>query len=318
MQKHRYIYSFKYDYHHSELCKLESRQLFGKEEKDKLLFCDKEVEPSISPFIKNRIEIVSSASDYDRLLMDVWDKHIQTPGFRTEYINLEGEKVEFSERRRIETDFGYCVDAAPDFKNPMITYGICFIRGVWYFGILTKHSIEWLKHNDKPCSFSNSIEMITGKALVSIASLGIREQKLLDGCCGVGTVLLEACISKFSIEGCDINDSSYSHTLENLKFYGYEAKVHHCDIKDLDGRYDSVIIDLPYNHYAYADDEIVWNIIESAARLGNRVVIVSIADISQMILQAKLKVVDHCLVDKAGKRKFTRRIWVCESLSNDE
>ena len=151
---------------------------------------------------------------------------------------------------------------------------------------------------------------------MSIASNGNKTNQLLDACCGVGTVMLEACFSGFNIEGCDINLKAINHTRENLAHYNYTANVYHSDIKDLDKKYDAVIIDLPYNLYSYSNDTITLNIIESATKLASRIVIVSISDIETLIKKSGLKISDFGSVEKRGKLKFTRNIWVCEKESN--
>ena len=68
MPINKYIYSFSYENTESELCKLESRYIFNKEEKNRLLFSDLIVEPSDSAFIKSRLDIISFSKDYARLI----------------------------------------------------------------------------------------------------------------------------------------------------------------------------------------------------------------------------------------------------------
>jgi tRNA G10 N-methylase Trm11 len=156
--------------------------------------------------------------------------------------------------------------------------------------------------------------MVIAKALVSIASKGNREVMLLDACCGVGTVVLEACYSGFKIDGCDINWRAVKHTRENLEHYAYVAEVYRSDIKDLTKVYDAIIIDLPYNIYTYSDDTISRNIIQSSANLSDRVIIVSVSDMASIISGAGLNIIDYCTVGKRGKSNFERLIWVCENL----
>lgn len=311
-----YLYSFKYDVHHTELCKLEARQVFGKEATDKVLFSDIEIDPTVSPFIKNRLAIILSADSYEQLLEKVKNQNIHAEGFTADYLILEGDSTEFKERRKKQNDIGHCIEGEPDFNSPSITYAICHHQNIWYFGISTIHNPDWHKHKKKPCSFSNSISMTIAKTLVSLASKGVKTNTLLDGCCGVGTIMLEACCSGFKIDGCDINWKAVKHSRENLEYFKYAANVFCSDIKDLENQYDAIIIDLPYNLYSYSNDEITQNIIASAAKLSRRVVIVSIMDIESIIKNAGLNVVDSCTVEKKGKSKFVRTIWVCESDSN--
>ncbi len=309
-----YLYSFNYDHHHSDLCKLESRHLFNQEEKEKVLFSDVLVDPSISPFIKNRFEIISSADSYSALLITVKKKKIRVEGFNAEYIILHSDLADFAERQSMIKDVGYSIEGEPNFDSPTITYAICQYETHWYFGILIKPNTDWRNHKTKPYSFSNSLCVHIAKSLVSIASQGNKTTLLLDGCCGVGTVMLEGRFSDFQIEGCDINEKACNHTKENLKHYAYTAKVLCSDINDLDKVYGAVIIDLPYNLYSYSTDAITLKIIKAAARLTSRVVIVSISDIESIIKESGLKTIDSGTVKKRGKSNFARRIWVCERI----
>ena len=312
MLKNSYLYSFNYDYHNNALCKLESRQIFNKEQNNKVLFSNIEIDPSISPFIKNRVQLITSSGNYQQLLTIIKSKNIINEEFTVEYLILPNDITPFEERREKSKDIGYRIEGQPNFNTPKITYSICKHHDIYYFGILTKHNIDWLKHKQKPCSFSNSINMDIAKSLVYIATKGDKTNKLLDACCGVGTVMLEACISGFQIDGCDINAKSCIHTEKNLNYYNYSSKVYCSDIQNLSKQYDAAIIDLPYNLYSYSNDLIISNIINSTAKLADRVIIVSISDIQIMINEAGLQVIDYCTVEKRGKSKFSRKIWVCE------
>ena len=312
MSNENYIYSFKYDFHNSKLCKLESRQIFEKEENNNLLFSNNKVDPSISPFIKSRFEIITSTEGYSNLVENVKKENIHIDGFKVEYLVLDGDKTDYKERLNKLRDIGNSIEGDPDYYTPSKIYSICIYKNIWYFGVLIKHNPDWNKHKKKPCSFSSSINMDIAKTLVSIASKGNKTNQLLDACCGVGTVMLEACIAGFNIEGCDINWKACKATRENLAHYNYTANVYRSDIKDLDEKYDAAIIDLPYNLYAFSNDEIILNILKSSAQSAPRLVIVSNSDIENLIQKAGLKISDFCFVEKKGNSKFTRSIWICE------
>lgn len=308
----KYLYAFNYEYHHSDLCKLESRQLFHSEEKDKLLLTDIKIDPSISPFIKNRFEIILTAKSYSQFIQNIKERDMHVPGFKVEYLLLKGDPADYTERRKKMKDVGYCIFGEPDFENPSITYSICTYEGLWYFGILTKPSIHWHSHKKKPRSFSNSIGMNIAKTLVSMASKGDKSKSLLDACCGVGTVMLEGCSSGFNIEGCDINLHACNHTKANLEHYNYSAPVFCSDIKDITKNYDAIIVDLPYNLYSYSDDNIILNILKSTIKRTDRVVIVSLSKIESKLTALGLEIIDSCTVGKRGKSTFERKIWVCK------
>lgn len=314
MPEHKYLYSYNYDHNESDLCKLESRHLFQQEEKDKLLFSDIKIEPSSSAFIKKRIDIISSSEDYATLILKAKKENIRIDSFKAEYVVMFGDKTEYPERLRKLKDIGYCIDGAPDYYKPYITYALAYCEGIWYFGVLIKNNFDWHKHNDKPCSYSNSIGIHIAKALVNVAAQGDKEKTLLDACCGVGTIMLEACFAGYNIEGCDINEKIYFHARENIAHFNYNAHLYCCDINDMCKKYDTAIIDLPYNLYSRATESQIFHIIESSADISNRLVIVSTTDITNLISNAGLKISDYCSVSKIGKAYFNRKIWICEKI----
>ena len=312
MQINKYIYSFNYDNSESELCKLESKSIFNKEEKNKLLFSELKVEPSNSAFIKKRLDIILFSEDYSTLINEIKNESICIEDFKVEYLVLDGDTTEYAERLKMLRDIGYSIEGDTDYYNPTITYALCYYECVWYFGVLIKNDFTWHKHKQKPCSYSNSISINIAKALVNIASKGNKEKKLIDACCGVGTIMLEACFAGFNIEGCDINWKICRDARENLSYFNYNAKVYRSDIKDISHRYDAAIIDLPYNLLSCASDDDIIHIVESTAKIADRLVIVSISDITSLISKAGFRISDYCSVSKRGNTNFARKIWVCD------
>ncbi|MFT4535222.1 MAG: tRNA (guanine10-N2)-dimethyltransferase [Saprospiraceae bacterium] len=312
MHTTKHIYSFTYDNTERELCKLESRYIFNTEEKNRLIFSDISTEPSNSAFIKSRLDLVAYSEDYETLISEIKKDSICCEGFKVEYLIFGGDKTVYADRLDKLRDVGYSIEGTPDYYKPTTTFALCCYESVWYFGVLIKNNVDWHKHNNKPCSYSNSISINIAKALVNIAAKGNNKTKLLDACCGVGTIMLEACFAGFKIEGCEINWKICRNARENLAHFNYSANVYRSDIKDIRKRYDAAIIDLPYNLVSCATESDVLHIIESAAQITDRLVIVSTSDIANFITKIGFRISDHCSVSKRGKRKFARRIWVCE------
>tara|TARA_B100000809_G_scaffold266843_1_gene332116 strand:+ start:644 stop:1585 length:942 start_codon:yes stop_codon:yes gene_type:complete len=308
----KYIYSFNYENIESDLCALESKYVFDKEIKDKLIFTDKKVDPSNSVFIKKRLDILSYSKDYASLINEIKKENIRINEFKIEYLVFEGDSIEYIDRLEKLRDIGYSIDGIHDYYNPQITYGLCCYEGIWYFGVLIKNNLDWLKHKQKPNSFSNSISVNIAKALVNIAAKANNENTILDACCGVGTILLEACFAGYNIEGCDINPKICMSARENLFHFNYTATVYDSDIKDISKRYAAAIVDLPYNLFTSATDSDISHIIESTAEITDRLIIVSTSDITNLISKTGFKVSDYCSVPKRGKTSFSRKIWVCE------
>ena len=308
----KHIYSFNYHETEEELCKLESRYMFGQEMKDKLLLSDLEADPARSAFIKHRLDVVSYAEDYATLLSDIKAKRICKEAFKVEYVMVEGDTTEYAERLAKIRDIGFSITGFADYYHPTILYALCHYEGIWCFGVLIKNNLEWLKHKQKPCSYSNSISSSIAKALVNIAAKANKEHRLLDVCCGVGTIMLEACFTGNNIEGCDINWKLCNSARANLSHFDYVANIYTSDIHDISERYDTAIIDLPYNWSVPATAEEITHIIESAADITDRLVIVSTSDITSFISHAGFSISDLCSISKQGKTTFARKIWVCE------
>jgi len=285
--------------------------MFNQEEANRLLFSDIKAEPSRSAFIKKRLDVISYDTDYTTLISAIKEKQICNEDFKVEYIVLDGDTLEYPERLKKLKDIGFSIEGTPDYHNTKTTYGLCYNEGTWCFVEMIKNGFAWEKHNQKPCSYSNSISINIAKALVNIAAKGDKTATLLDACCGVGTILLEACFAGNTIEGCDINWKICHDARENLSYFDYTARVHRSDIKDISTRYDAVIIDLPYNLLSDSTEQDTAHIIESAAAISKRLVIVSTSDITEIIDSAGLRLTDHCSVRKKGKTSFARRIWVC-------
>ncbi len=312
MRINKYIYFFAYDHHESELCKLESRYILNKEDENKQLISDVEFEPSNSAFIKKRLDVIFGSEDYDTLINEIGNENICQEGFKVEYLVLDGDKTPYDQRLEKLKDIGYIIEGNPDYYNPTITYALCSYEGVWYFGLLVKNSFDWNNHKKKPFSYSNSINIKIAKALVNIAAQSEKEKKLLDACCGVGTIMLEACFAGYHIEGSDINWKVCRQARANLAHFNYEGNVYRSDIKDISNSYDAAIIDLPYNLFSSSDESTMIHIIESTKEVAEQIVIVSITDIASLIENAGLKITDYCSVGKSGKKSFARKIWVCE------
>lgn len=312
MSVSNYLYLFRYQPTESELCNVEIKSVFDQETDGKLLLSDLKIEPDDSAFIKRRIDILLHSTDYDTLIQQIKKEGIHSEGFKVEYLVLDGDPSEYPERLSRLKDIGYSIEGTPDYRNPTITYVLCQHAGIWYFGVLIKNSNSWYDLKKKPKSYSNSININTAKSLVNIAAKGNKTNKLLDACCGVGTIMLQACYSGYEIEGSDINWKICQDARENLAHFKYTAPVYHSDVSDLTNRYAAAIIDLPYNLLSHASDEDVLHIIGAVGKLTGRLVIVSIADIEPLIQQIGFSVLDQCSVGKRGKTNFARRVWVCE------
>jgi tRNA G10 N-methylase Trm11 len=308
----QYIYNVKYRVYEEDLCALEVKALFNYRLEGKTFFSDKEIDPAISPFLRNRLKIIHKNSSLSCIIELVKKNKIVSNDFIVKYVELLNDDPFVKKRREICKDLGLEIAGIPSFNDPKTTFGITFYKGSWYFGILVVNNLKWKEHIRKPYSYSSSLGINIAKVLVNIAANGDFSKKIIDPCCGVGTVLLEGFFSGYDIRGWEIKRKVAENARGNLIHFNYLPKVTTGDIQDIEESFDVSIIDLPYGNFSDTTVDEQQKIIRNAKRISKKVVLVSSDDITCEIIKEKLKIIDYCKVNKRENRSFARYIWVCE------
>ncbi len=311
----QYIYYINYQDYEADLCALEMRALFNRPIENKAFFSDQRVDESLSPYFKSRLEILLEATDLEELIHKISKKNYTEDGFMVKYVPAIKPDPMEKKRRAITKAIGYAFEGLPSFDHPVIIYGVTYYNSKWYFGVLVYNTMLWKKHMSKPNSYSSSLGLNTAKAILNVATQGDTSKKIIDPCCGVGTVLLEGHYSGYDVTGCEINYKVAMKARENLKHYGYKGQVIQKDIKEMDEYYDAAVVDLPYGNFSKSDEVDMMNIIHHAARISERQVLISTIDLTMKIREEGLVVVDQSVVYKNRSKRFARYIWVCEGLN---
>lgn len=312
MKNYRYIYNVNYNELENNLCSFELKALFGIEIEEKVFFSNKEIDPSSSPFIKNRIKIIYETEALEDILKLMEDNELRASGFVVKYVELESGDTNFKNRKNISKEVGLRIYGFPSFKTPKIKYGISCYKNRWYLGELVENNLLWRAHKKKPYSYSSALDGNIAKVLINLAGQGDTTKKLIDPCCGVGTVILEGLFAGYDIKGCEINSKIAESARLNVMHYEYETEITNGDIKDIKEDYDVAIVDLPYGNFSQFDLEKQLEIIRQAARISKKLILVSSKDIADKLLDEKLNIIDYCKVYKTVKRDFARYIWICK------
>ena len=305
----KYFYYIKYPVFEEALCKLEMRCLFGEIPSKKYLFSDFYICPSRSPFIKEMISIIYEEDSLEQVMKNIIEDKLAYDDFKVCYLRTEYGDIDYEERLRSLSQIGFVITGEPEIHNPKIIIGITRINGKWIFGKYEKNDYEWHIHDNKPYSYSNSLSVRVARALVNIAVGNNLKSKLIDPCCGVGTVILEALSMGINVVGCELNMSIAENAKKNLRFYGYEDVITNGDMNEIEEKYDVAIIDLPYGLFTPTTIEEQTALMRSARRISDRLVIVTFEDMDNYIIEAGFKIVDKSYVCKG---KFKRYISICE------
>ena len=304
-----FLYFINYQDNERELCKMEMRCLFNREINEKYFFSDIDINASKSPFIKSKIKIIYSDESLDRMVRKIKEDNLSYDDFKVSYVKSEQGDVQYEDRLEATRKIGFVVNGYPDMHKPRNPLAVTKINGLWIFGEYERNEFKWQKHNDKPYSYSNALGLRMARALVNIAMKDNEEGTLIDPCCGVGTVVIEALDLGIKVKGCEISKQIAYNARENVEFLGYLRDTIVCyDMHKIKDKYDSAIIDIPYGLFSPVTLEEQKAIIHTARNICEKMVIVTFEDMEKFIVEAGFSVIDKCVVPKGN---FKRHILVC-------
>lgn len=313
MTKLQYLYNTNYSEDEKTLSSIEQRSLFGQEFESKVFFSNTKICPSHSPFIKNRLELLLSDTNYSNLLHKIELLDQIKDNYNVKYIKLTNGDSFAAKRNSLCKEIIQLLPGTPNYCKPDFLYGLTYFQGKWHFGVLSQNSNEWKKHNKRPYTYSNSLKINMAKVLVNLAGQGDLTRTIIDPCCGAGTVLLEGCFAGYKINGSDISWKTSRNAKVNLEHFNYNSQVNKMSIQLIEKHYDSSIIDLPYGLYSKITPDEEKSIIQNAIRISDRTIIVSAKDILNILSSVSTKIVDTCVYIKSVNREFTRFIYVCDN-----
>lgn len=309
----KFFYHFNFPPSEFELWQLENKYLFQENIENKYHLSNRDISVNQSIFIKAKISIFAFASSYDELKKQVSTLKLKYYNFKVIYYKLDSNPIEYQKRLEVCQDLSWQIDGSVEMRNPKHTLAITIYQGMWLFGYYHHGKPTWNKFEHKPFSFSNSLDVRLSRTLLNIASEGKKDYKLVDPCCGVGTVLLDGLEMGLDIQGFDINRELVKKTRKNLEYFGFPLnKVFVSKIEDLVGDFDRAIIDIPYNLYTPITPIEQLSIIKSAYNICNRLILVTYEQMDQMIEEANFSIVDKCFRQKTEYVRFGRYIYVLD------
>lgn len=306
------IYTYVYHFEEASLCALEQRAFFGTSSSENYIISTVSIDPSRSPFMRDRLDVLAEASTLEELENHLKQLPVDVNTFKVLCLNdieLGGNaKIPHPERRKIERQISLCIDAEGELDNPDIIFAIIQLGGIWYFGSYTKSISVWRTHVQKPHSYSTALSTRVARAVANIAAPKPENVRVMDPCCGIGTVVVEALSMGIDIVGRDMNPFVCKGSRTNIAHFGYDTTITLGPIQEVEGHYDVVIIDLPYNLFTHSTREEQFDIIRHARRIADKVVVVTIENIDDLLEEVNLTVVDRGI---AKKQAFEREILVC-------
>lgn len=308
-----YIYTYACSEDELSLCAMELRCLFGREIPPAIFASEIEADVSRSPFIKERIDVMYGGDSLEDIYKQTEQVELDGKTFKVIFVKTNdlapADKIEYDERRKIEREIGLRIEGEADVNHPELVYGIVTLGGRWYFGSYHKNKATWFRQMKKPRSYSIALSTRVARAAVNMAVPNPAGVKVIDPCCGIGTVMVEALSMGIDIVGRDINPFIAAGARTNIAHFGFDAEVALGDIADIQEHYDIAIVDMPYNLYSSITPEEQYAILVNARRIADRVLVVAIEAMDEMINAAGFEITDRCV---AKKGMFSRHLMLCQ------
>ena len=229
MSQSEFIYTYVRHGDEYDLCKLEMRSFLGMDAPSNVLKSSVKIDPSRSPFMKERLEILFAAESWTELIekakqLDIGDTTFKVLCLNT--IDLDStKKVDHATRQKKEREIGLQINGEPDLFHPETVYGFVNLDDTWFFGKYVESESIWFRHQKKPHSYSTALSTRVARAVSNIAVPNPDGLKVIDPCCGIGNVLVEALSMDINIVGRDINPLVIEPAKENIAYFGLSGEV---------------------------------------------------------------------------------------------
>lgn len=307
-----YLYVFNYPPEDKDLCALEFRALFKENFVSKYFITNKNFSVDRSVFMKAKIDVWAMDNDFDQLIKKVTNLHQEYQEFKVIYLKNELTHVDYQETLNKCRELSWGIEGTVNMTKPKHTIAITKLEDNWICGYYHHGIPSWKKHDDKPNTFSNSLDIRLARTLVNIATGDNDKLTIVDPCCGMATVVLEGLALGLDIEGFDISREISWQARKNLKYYGYdEYLINRVSIHDLEKHYDVAIMDIPYNLYTPITYEEQCKLIKSSRKICDKMIMVTFEEMSKEINDTGFLIIDGCLRKKTEYVKFGRYIYVC-------
>ncbi|GAA0383446.1 methyltransferase [Paenibacillus motobuensis] len=311
----RYIYPFACHETERDLCRMELQALFGYtiDPVGPYPFVDTpiRIDPSRSPYLSLRMDVLISEVSWEELLRQAAELELNDRTFKVKYIK-NGDPRSYDEQRQIERQVGALIHGKAEMRTPELIYGLLSHNGRWTLGICYQAQSVWLEHKHKPQNYSTGLSTTVARALVNLAAPRPDGLRMIDPCCGMGNVLIEALSMGIDIAGRDINPLAIKGARVNLHHFGYDSidLVEIGDMNDIDEHYDAAVLDMPYNLCSVLPRDERIRMLTSLKRISIRSVIVSSEPLEEEIREVGLMIMDQ---GKIHKGSFIRNVWLCRS-----
>lgn len=208
-----------------------------------LVFCPHKVDLYHAAYLRSGMAVLYRGPDLPSLLHHLDQEKYHQEGFRVSVVKRlrHGEH----DSGHIAHEVGARIGGRPNLNSPTCVFQVVLCDDeIWFGKVHTETENSWRYHAKKPVVTSSSLPTRLARLMVNLAApFGSR---LLDPCCGTGTLLIEAAHIGALAVGCDSNEKMVQASRDNLEHFGYPSWLFVGDAREVQGDFDVVVTDLPY------------------------------------------------------------------------
>ena len=304
------IYLFKLKEDEKTLFELELKEYFNDNTKNtKTIMTNVDVDVESTIFTRYKLDVKYSCDSIDQIVDILEKSQFSLDNYKIIWAKNEDCYYEYSKQIENVRKIGNSIIGEFNLKNPSCVYGITYAFNQYHFGKIYVHNNSWMKHINKPKSYSYSLDVRLAKTLINIASKGNHDCKIVDPCCGVGTIVLEGLYMGYNIEGYEINSLVAQNAIYNVEYYGYRNSIINLDMFDIKKLYDVAILDIPYGVCDVVEESYQLQLIKGCYNITDKLILITSFEFKDKIETINYQVLDEAFVKKAN---FKRYIYLCQ------
>lgn len=272
----------------------------------KLVEADRRIDIGGTGYVSSGIELLASGAGLEDVCRQLAALDVASEGFAIEVRRIPG-RLKIG-RRETANALALVIRGRPDLDRPSERFLVfATADGFWMGRTLEAGKPEWRRFARKLHDFSSALPSQVARA---VCNLVVRAgERVVDPCCGSGTLLLNAADLGASVTGFDINKKMVGATNANLLYCGFPAAAELGDATEITGRYDVALANLPYGHMSAVFPEKLEQMVVNIVRLAPRGALITIGDISPGIRESGAEVRQ---VLRLRKQSMTRLIFIYE------
>ena len=302
-----YVYMLAGDEHEHDLALAEALALSGGEALgDKVVQAERRIDIARTGYAACGMELLAGGADAAEACVRLRERGVASDGFAIEVRRIpRGLKAN---RRDIANELALAIDGRPDLDDPSEQFlALVTAEHVWFGRALPAGEPEWRRLAQKPHDFSSALPSQAARAICNLFIRG--GERVVDPCCGSGTLLIHAASLGANLTGHDINKKMVGSTNKNLQHFGFEPAASLADAAEAAGSYDVALANVPYGKMTPTSDERLARMVANIVTLAPRGAVVALCDLSGILRGAGA---DVRQVLRLAKFSVTRRIFLYE------